>query len=173
MSDNIQTNTTGRLTPCLQKKIDKTTYLVEVHFSDTSTQSVEDKLKRVILHDLEHGKQGRPRKSDEKWWIRPWQVATGKTAKSILISCGARLAPFDIRELRDLMEYDDLELDTLGERKTALFVIISDTDATFNFVVSIMYSQLFNLLCDKADDVYNGRLPVHVRMLLDEFAVRS
>ena len=170
MNDNIQTNTTGRLTPCLQQKIDKTRYLVEVHFSATSTQSVEDKLKRVILHDLEHGKQGRPRKSDEKWWIRPWQVATGKTAKSILISCGARLAPFDIRELRDLMEYDDLELDTLGERKTALFVIISDTDATFNFVVSIMYSQLFNLFCDKADDVYNGRLPVHVRMLLDEFA---
>ena len=96
--------------------------------------------------------------------------AGGKTAKSILISCGARLAPFDIKELRDLMEYDELELDTLGEEKTALFVIISDTDATFNFVVSIMYSQLFNLLCDKADDVYNGRLPVHVRMLLDEFA---
>ncbi len=99
-----------------------------------------------------------------------YKLAAGKTAKSILISCGARLAPFDIRELRDLMEYDDLELDTLGERKTALFVIISDTDATFNFVVSIMYCQLFNLLCDKADDVYNGRLPVHVRMLLDEFA---
>lgn len=97
-------------------------------------------------------------------------MVTGKTAKSILISCGARLAPFDIKELRDLMEYDELELDTLGEEKTALFVIISDTDATFNFVVSIMYSQLFNLLCDKADDVYNGRLPVHVRMLLDEFA---
>ncbi len=102
-----------------------------------------------------------------------YKLAAGKTAKSILISCGARLAPFDIKELRDLMEYDDLELDTLGEKKTALFVIISDTDATFNFVVSIMYSQLFNLLCDKADDVYNGRLPVHVRMLLDEFAVRS
>ena len=99
-----------------------------------------------------------------------YKLAAGKTAKSILISCGARLAPFDIKELRDLMEYDDLELDTLGEKKTALFVIISDTDATFNFVVSIMYSQLFNLLCDKADDVYNGRLPVHVRMLLDEFA---
>ncbi len=99
-----------------------------------------------------------------------YKLAAGKTAKSILISCGARLAPFDIKELRDLMEYDDLELDTLGEQKTAMFVIISDTDATFNFVVSIMYSQLFNLLCDKADDVYNGRLPVHVRMLLDEFA---
>jgi len=104
---------------------------------------------------------------------KKYKLAAGKTAKSILISCGARLAPFDIKELRDLMEYDDLELDTLGEKKTALFVIISDTDATFNFVVSIMYSQLFNLLCDKADDVYNGRLPVHVRMLLDEFAVRS
>ena len=101
---------------------------------------------------------------------KKYKLAAGKTAKSILISCGARLAPFDIKELRDLMEYDELELDTIGENKTALFVIISDTDATFNFVVSIMYSQLFNLLCDKADDVYNGRLPVHVRMLLDEFA---
>ena len=101
---------------------------------------------------------------------KKYKLAAGKTSKSILISCGARLAPFDIKELRDLMEYDELELDTLGEEKTALFVIISDTDATFNFVVSIMYSQLFNLLCDKADDVYSGRLPVHVRMLLDEFA---
>ena len=95
---------------------------------------------------------------------------SGKTAKSILISCGARLAPFDIAELRELMSYDEMELDTIGDRKTALFVIISDTDDTFNFVVAIMYSQLFNLLCDKADDVYNGRLPVHVRCLLDEFA---
>lgn len=101
---------------------------------------------------------------------KKYKLAAGKTAKSILISCGARLAPFDIKELRDLMEYDELELDTLGEQKTALFVIISDTDATFNFVVSIMYSQLFNLLCDKAGDVYNGRLPVHVRCLLDEFS---
>ena len=94
----------------------------------------------------------------------------GKTAKSILISCGARLAPFDIRELRDLMSYDELELDLLGDRKTALFFIIPDTDDTFNFVASIMYTQLFNLLCDRADDVYGGRLPVHVRCLLDEFA---
>ena len=101
---------------------------------------------------------------------KKYKLAAGKTAKSILISCGARLAPFDIRELRDLMSEDELELDTLGDRKTALFVIISDTDDTFNFVVSIMYSQLFNLLCDKADDVYGGRLPVHVRCLLDEFA---
>jgi traG/traD family protein len=101
---------------------------------------------------------------------KKYKLAAGKTAKSILISCGARLAPFDIQELRDLMCEDELELDTLGDRKTALFVIISDTDDTFNFVVSIMYSQLFNLLCDKADDVYGGRLPVHVRCLLDEFA---
>nr|WP_326831260.1 type IV secretory system conjugative DNA transfer family protein [Anaerococcus porci] len=101
---------------------------------------------------------------------KKYKLAAGKTAKSILISCGARLAPFDIQELRDLMKEDELELDTLGEKKTALFVIISDTDDTFNFVVSIMYSQLFNLLCDKADDEYVGRLPIHVRCLLDEFA---
>lgn len=101
---------------------------------------------------------------------KKYKLAAGKTAKSILISCGARLAPFDIQELRDLMSEDELELDTLGDRKKALFVIISDTDDTFNFVVSIMYSQLFNLLCDKADDEYGGRLPVHVRCLLDEFA---
>ena len=101
---------------------------------------------------------------------KKYKLAAGKTAKSILISCGARLAPFDIKELRELMEYDELELTEIGREKTALFVIISDTDATFNFVVSIMYSQLFNILCDLADDVYNGRLPVHVRCLLDEFA---
>ena len=101
---------------------------------------------------------------------RKYKLAAGKTAKSILISCGARLAPFDIKELRELMSEDEMTLDTLGDRKTALFVIISDTDDTFNFVVSIMYSQLFNLLCDKADDKYGGRLPVHVRFLLDEFA---
>ena len=99
-----------------------------------------------------------------------FKVAAGKTLKSILISCGARLAPFDIKELRDLMEYDELELDTLGDQKTALFVILSDTDSTFNFVAALMYSQLFNLLCDKADDFYGGRLPVHVRLILDEFA---
>ena len=101
---------------------------------------------------------------------KKYKLAAGKTAKSILISCGARLAPFDIKELRELMETDEMELDTLGDRKTALFVIISDTDDTFNFVVSILYTQLFNLLCDKADDEYGGRLPVHVRCLLDEFA---
>ena len=101
---------------------------------------------------------------------KKYKLAAGKTAKSILISCGARLAPFDIEELRELMSEDEMALDTIGDKKTALFVIISDTDDTFNFVVSIMYSQLFNLLCDKADDVYGGRLPVHVRFLLDEFA---
>ena len=101
---------------------------------------------------------------------RKYKLAAGKTAKSILISCGARLAPFDIRELRELMSYDELELDLMGDRKTAMLVIISDTDDTFNFVVSIMYTQLFNLLCDRADDKYNGRLPIHVRCLLDEFA---
>ena len=101
---------------------------------------------------------------------KKYKLAAGKTAKSILISCGARLAPFDIKELRDLTSYDELGLDMLGDEKTALFVIISDTDDTFNFIVSIMYTQLFNLLCDRADDVYHGRLPVHVRCLLDEFA---
>ena len=101
---------------------------------------------------------------------KKYKLAAGKTAKSILISCGARLAPFDIKELRDLTSYDELELDMLWDEKTSLFVIISDTNDTFNFIVSIMYTQLFNLLCDRADDVYNGRLPIHVRCLLDEFA---
>lgn len=101
---------------------------------------------------------------------KKYKLAAGKTAKSILISCGARLAPFDIAELREIMSYDEMELDLLGDQKTALFVIISDTDDTFNFVVAIMYSQLFNLLCDRADDVHHGRLPYHVRILCDEFA---
>ena len=101
---------------------------------------------------------------------KKYKLAAGKTAKSILISCGARLAPFDIQELRDLTAYDELELDTLGDCKTALFIIISDTDDTFNFLVSMAYTQLFNLLCEKADDVYGGRLPVHVRCLIDECA---
>ncbi len=101
---------------------------------------------------------------------KKFKMAAGKTLKSILISCGARLAPFDIKELRELMAYDELELDTLGDSKAALFVIISDTDSTFNFVAALMYSQLFNLLCDKADNFYGGRLPVHVRLILDEFA---
>ena len=112
-------------------------------------------------------------KDPEHFAVRQYKkflLSAGKTRSSILISCGARLSPFDIKELRDLMETDEMELDTIGDRKTALFVIISDTDDTFNFVVSILYTQLFNLLCDKADNEYGGRLPVHVRCLLDEFA---
>ena len=101
---------------------------------------------------------------------KKYKLASGKTAKSILISCGARLAPFDIQELRDLTMYDELQLDTLGDKKTALFLIISDTDSTFNFLISMVYTQLFNLLCDKADDVYGGKLPIHVRCLIDEAA---
>lgn len=101
---------------------------------------------------------------------KKYKLAAGKTAKSILISCGARLAPFDIKELRDLMAYDEMELDQIGDQRTAMFVIISDTDDTFNFIVAVMYTQLFNLLCDRADDVHGGRLPCHVRLLLDEFA---
>lgn len=101
---------------------------------------------------------------------KKYKLAAGKTAKSILVSCGARLAPFDIRELREITACDELELDTIGDRKTALFIIISDTDSTFNFLISMIYTQLFNLLCEKADDVYGGRLPVHVRCLIDEMA---
>ncbi|MGI5899702.1 MAG: VirD4-like conjugal transfer protein, CD1115 family [Christensenellales bacterium] len=112
-------------------------------------------------------------KDPEHFAVRQYKkflLSAGKTRASILVSCGARLAPFDIKELRDLLEYDELELDTLGDKKTALFLIMSDTDTTFNFVIAILQSQLFNLLCDKADDVYGGRLPVHVRCILDEFA---
>ena len=101
---------------------------------------------------------------------RKYKLAAGKTAKSILISCGARLAPFDIAELREIMSYDELEIDTLGDRKTALFIITSDTDSTFDFVTALCCSQMFNILCTKADDEYGGRLPIHVRCLLDEFA---
>ena len=102
---------------------------------------------------------------------KKYKLAAGKTAKSILISCGARLAPFDIQEVRDVTAYDELQLDTLGDKKTALFLIMSDTDATFNFLISMIYTQLFNLLCEKADDVYGGRLPVHVRCLIDELSL--
>ena len=101
---------------------------------------------------------------------KKYKLAAGKTAKSILISCGARLAPFDIQEVRDVTAYDELQLDTLGDKKTALFLIMSDTDATFNFLISMIYTQLFNLLCEKADDVYGGKLPIHVRCLIDECA---
>lgn len=120
----------------------------------------------MMFHNLE-------KKSPNHFAVRQYRkykLAAGKTAKSILVSCGARLAPFDIAELREITSYDELELDTLGDRKTALFLIMSDTDATFNFLISMVYSQLFNLLCEKADDVYGGRLPVHVRCLIDETA---
>ena len=113
--------------------------------------------------------QAQPEHFAVKQYVK-FKMAAGKTLKSILVSCGARLSPFDIKELRDIMTEDELELDTMGDRKTALFLIVSDTDTTFNFVIAMLQSQLFNLLCDKADDLYNGRLPVHVRCLLDEFA---
>ena len=140
----------------------KTEYASEVREDDETYMNPIDRLfKALEKRELTHFAVKQYKK---------YKLAAGKTAKSILISCGARLAPFDIQELRDLMSEDELEFDTLGDRKTALFVIISDTDDTFNFVVSIMYSQLFNLLCDKAGDEYGGRLPIHVRCLLDEFA---
>ena len=113
------------------------------------------------------------RKNPNHFAVRQYakfKLSAGKTAKSILVSCGARLAPFDIQEVREITAYDELELDTLGDKKTALFLIMSDTDATFNFLISMIYTQLFNLLCEKADDVYGGRLPVHVRCLIDEAA---
>ena len=113
------------------------------------------------------------KKDSEHFAVRQYKkfkMAAGKTLKSILISCGARLAPFDIRELREITAYDELALDTIGDRKTALFLIMSDTDSTFNFLISMVYTQMFNLLCEKADDVYGGRLPVHVRCLIDEMA---
>ena len=113
--------------------------------------------------------QAQPEHFAVKQYVK-FKMAAGKTLKSILVSCGARLSPFDIKELRDIMTEDELELDTMGDRKTALFLIMSDTDTTFNFVIAMLQSQLFNLLCDKADDFYNGRLPIHVRLILDEFA---
>ena len=143
---------------------------MEVHEEDESFQNAVD----YMFEELENGneEEGIPAQPDHfaLRQYKKYKLAAGKTAKSILISCGARLAPFDIRELREVMSYDDMELDTLGDRKTALFIIISDTDDTFNFIAALMYSQLFNLLCDKADMEYGGRLPIHVRFLLDEFS---
>ena len=135
---------------------------MEVREDDEEFQNPVD----LMFEELE-------KKKPEHFAVRQYKkykLAAGKTAKSILISCGARLAPFDIQELRDITAYDELELDTLGDRKTALFLIMSDTDDTFNFLISMCYTQLFNLLCEKADDVYGGRLPVHVRCLIDEAA---
>ncbi|MBQ3503491.1 MAG: type IV secretory system conjugative DNA transfer family protein [Oscillospiraceae bacterium] len=135
---------------------------MEVREDDEEFKNAVD----LMFEDLEKRK---PRQFAVRQY-KKYKLAAGKTAKSILISCGARLAPFDIQELRDLTAYDELELDTLGDRKTALFIIMSDTDDTFNFLISMCYTQLFNLLCEKADDVYGGRLPVHVRCLVDEAA---
>ena len=135
---------------------------MEVHEDDEEFQNNVD----LMFEELEKEKP-------DHFAVRQYKkykLAAGKTAKSILISCGARLVPFDIQELRDLTAYDELELDTLGDRKTALFLIMSDTDDTFNFLIAMCYSQLFNLLCEKADDVYGGRLPIHVRCLIDEAA---
>ena len=136
--------------------------MMEVHEDDDGYQNQVD----LVFEALEHDKPN----SFAVRQYKLYKLAAGKTAKSILISCGARLAPFDIQELRDITAYDELELDTLRDRKTALFLIMSDTDSTFNFLISLIYTQLFNLLCEKADDQYGGRLPVHVRCLLDEFA---
>ena len=136
--------------------------MMEVHEDDDGFQNQVD----LVFEALEHDKPN----SFAVRQYKLYKLAAGKTAKSILISCGARLAPFDIQELRDITAYDELELDTLGDRKTALFLIMSDTDSTFNFLISLIYTQLFNLMCEKADDQYGGRLPVHVRCLLDEFA---
>ena len=150
-----------------KKEQNFTTLLAMIDASEVREE--DENFKNAVDYMFEALEKEKPNHFAVKQY-KKYKLAAGKTAKSILISCGARLAPFDIQELRDLMKEDELELDTLGEKKTALFVIISDTDDTFNFVVSIMYSQLFNLLCDKADDEYGGRLPVHVRCLLDEFA---
>lgn len=144
-----------------------TTLLDMINASDTREDDedyknpVDEMFERLAEKDPEHFAVRQYEK---------YRLAAGKTAKSILISCGARLSPFDIKEVRELMDYDELELDTLGDEKTALFVIIPDTDDSFNFIAAMMYTQMFNCLCDKADDVYGGRLPVHVRCILDEFA---
>ena len=137
--------------------------------NESETREEDESFKNVIDMMFEELEQRNPDHFAVKQY-KKYKLAAGKTARSILISCGARLAPFDLAEIRELTRYDELELDLIGDRKTALFVIISDTDDTFNFIVAIMYSQLFNLLCERADDVYNGRLPIHVRFLLDEFS---
>ena len=142
---------------------------MEVHEEDESHQNAVDIMfERLEKGYEEYGIPPQPNHFAVRQY-KKYKLAAGKTAKSILISCGARLAPFDIAELRELMSYDEMGLNTIGDKKTALFIIISDTDTTFNFVAALMYSQLFNLLCDRADNEYNGELPIHVRFLLDEF----
>ena len=152
---------------CVEEEQNFSTLLDMINASETRED--DEDFKNAVDLMFEELEEREPEHFAVKQY-KKYKLAAGKTAKSILISCGARLAPFDIKELRELTEYDELELDRLGEEKSALFVIISDTDDTFNFLVSIMYTQMFNLLCDKADDVYHGRLPVHVRCLLDEFS---
>lgn len=150
--------------------IEEQNFATLLAFIDASEVREEDEnFKNAVDYIFEALEKEKPNHFAVKQY-KKYKLAAGKTAKSILISCGARLAPFDIGELRNLMEYDEMGLDTIGDKKTALFIIISDTDDTFNFVVAMMYTQLFNLLCDKADDEYGGRLPVHVRCLLDEFS---
>ena len=150
--------------------IEEQNFATLIAFIDASEVREEDEnFKNAVDYIFEALEKEKPNHFAVKQY-KKYKLAAGKTAKSILISCGARLAPFDIGELRNLMEYDEMGLDTIGDKKTALFIIISDTDDTFNFVVAMMYTQLFNLLCDKADDEYGGRLPVHVRCLLDEFS---
>ena len=150
--------------------IEEQNFTTLLAFIDASEVREEDEnFKNAVDYIFEALEKEKPNHFAVKQY-KKYKLAAGKTAKSILISCGARLAPFDIGELRNLMEYDEMGLDTIGDKKTALFIIISDTDDTFNFVVAMMYTQLFNLLCDKADDEYGGRLPVHVRCLLDEFS---
>lgn len=150
--------------------IEEQNFTTLLAFIDASEVREEDEnFKNAVDYIFEALEKEKPNHFAVKQY-KKYKLAVGKTAKSILISCGARLAPFDIGELRNLMEYDEMGLDTIGDKKTALFIIISDTDDTFNFVVAMMYTQLFNLLCDKADDEYGGRLPVHVRCLLDEFS---
>ena len=150
--------------------IEEQNFTTLLAFIDASEVREEDEnFKNAVDYIFEALEKEKPNHFAVKQY-KKYNLAAGKTAKSILISCGARLAPFDIGELRNLMEYDEMGLDTIGDKKTALFIIISDTDDTFNFVVAMMYTQLFNLLCDKADDEYGGRLPVHVRCLLDEFS---
>ena len=152
---------------CVEEEQNFTTLLDMINASEARED--DEKFKNPVDLMFDELEEREPEHFAVKQY-KKYKLAAGKTAKSILISCGARLAPFDIKELRDLTSYDELGLDMLGDEMTALFVIISDTDDTFNFIVSIMYTQLFNLLCDRADDVYHGRLPVHVRCLLDEFA---
>lgn len=141
-----------------------------VDMIDNSQVSEEDENYKNIIDIMFEELEERKKDCFAVRQYKKYKLAAGKTAKSILISCGARLAPFDIDELKEIMSYDDLELDKIGDRKTALFIIVSDTDTTFNFVIAMLYSQLFNLLCERADDKFGGKLPVHVRCLLDEFA---